>query len=66
MGDGWWSVAESLIQSQLKSHFFPAGILAEAISMTHSDKFYQLNIYAFYFYEPLLLQILVPWKFIKT
>ena len=31
---GW---AERLMQRQLKSHLFPALILAKAISMTHSD-----------------------------
>ena len=34
--------------------------------MTHSDMLYRLNISMVYFYEPLLLQIFVPWKFIKT
>ena len=50
---------------QLKSHVFPAGILAEAISMTHSDMLHRLDISPFYFYEPLLFQILVPWKFMN-
>ena len=58
--------AESLIQGQLKSHLFPAGILAKATSMTHSDMFYRLDISTFYFYESLLLQIFFPWKYIKT
>ena len=58
--------AESLIQGLLKSHLFPAGILAKATSMTHSDMFYRLDISTFYFYEPLLLQIFFPWKYIKT
>ena len=34
--------------------------------MTHSDMLYRLDISPFYFYEPLLLQIFVPWKFIRT
>ena len=35
--------------------------------MTHSDMLYQLYIkFTCYFYEPLLFQISVPWKFIKT
>ena len=66
MGDGWWGVAESLIQDQLKLYLFPVGILTEAISMTHSDMLYRVDISTFYFYEPLLLKIFVPWKFIKT
>ena len=66
MGDEWWGTAESLIQDQLKSQLFSAGILAKAISMTHSDMLYRLNISTFCFNESLLLQIFVPWKFIKT
>ena len=27
---------------------------------------YRLDISTFYFYEPLLFQMLVPWKFVKT
>ena len=50
---------------QLKMHLFPALILAEAINMTYSDMLHQLNISTFYFYEPFLFQIFVPWKFIK-
>ena len=41
-------------------------ILAEAVSMTHSDTLYRLDISTFYFYKPLLFQIIVLWKFIKT
>ena len=37
MREGWWGGAERLMQRQLKSHLFPALILAKAISMTHSD-----------------------------
>ena len=40
--------------------FFSAVILAEAISMAHSDMLYRLDIYTVYFYEPLLLQISLP------
>ena len=64
--DRWWGGAESLIKSQLKSNFAPARILTEAISMTRSDMLYQLDIFTFYFYEPFLIQIFVPRKFIKT
>ena len=39
-GDG----VERLIQSQLKAHLFPVGILAEAISMRHSDMLYGMDI----------------------
>ena len=28
--------------------------------MTYSDMFYRLDIYTFYFYEPLLLKIFLP------
>ena len=65
MSEGWWGKAESFIQGQVKSHPFPGGILAEAISMTHSGMLYRLDISAFYFFEPLLLQLFVPWKFIN-
>ena len=58
VGEGLWGEIESLTQGQLKSHVFPTRILAEAISMTHSGLLYQLDISTFYFYEPLLFQIL--------
>ena len=45
--------------------FFPAWILAKAISMTNSDMLYWLDISTFYFYEPLQFQIFVPCKLIK-
>ena len=55
-----------------KSYSGPAEItsfssrdFSETINMTHSDMFYRLNISTFHFYEPLLFQIFVPWKFIK-
>ena len=57
---------ESVIQGRLKSHPFPGGILAEAISMTHSGMLFRLHISTFYFYEPLQFNIFVPWKFVKT
>ena len=41
-------------------NLFPAEILAETISMTHSDVLYRLGISTCYFYEPLLFQIFVP------
>ena len=53
-------------KGQLKSHLFPSNILAEAISMTHSDMLYWLDISTFYLSEPLLFQIFDPWKFIKA
>ena len=58
------SGVESLIQGQLKSHLFPAWILAIAINLySYSNK---LAISTFYFYELLLFQIFVPWKFTFT
>ena len=45
---------------------FPAGIKVEATSMTHSGILRRLDISTFCFYEPLLFQISVLWKFIKT
>ena len=39
--------------------YFFSWDLAEAISMTHSDMFYSLDISTFYFYELLLFQIFV-------
>ena len=61
--EGWWGWTESLIYGQLKSRKFKAGILAEAISTTHSDM-YQLHICTFYFYEPFLFQIFVSWHYL--
>ena len=49
-----------------ETHFFPAGVLAKAISMTHSDILYRLDISTLCFYEPLQFQIFASWKFIKT
>ena len=49
----------------LKFHLFPVGVLAEAISMTHFDMLYRLDVSAFHFSEALLRQIFVPWKFMK-
>ena len=66
MGDGWWGGVESPILDQLKSHLVLARILAEAISMAHSDMLYRLDIFRFYIYKPLLLLIFDPWEFIKT
>ena len=65
-GERWLGGAESLILDQLKPHLFPAEILADVISMTHSGMLYRLDISTFYFYEPLLFEIFVPWKFMKT
>ena len=64
--DAWALNAESLIQDQLKSHSFPGGILAEAISMTHSGMLYRLDISTFYFHELLPFQIFVTSKFVKA
>ena len=58
--------AESRIQSQLKLHLFPGRFLAEAIYIKHSGILYRLDISKFYFYKPLLFQIFVLPKFIKT
>ena len=66
VGERWWGGEESLIYGQLMSHLFPAGILAEAVSVTHSGMLYRLDICTFYFHKPLLFQIFVAWKFIKT
>ena len=66
MGEGLCGGAESLIQGKLKSHLLPARILAEVGSMTHSGMLCRLDISSFCFYEPLLFQIFVPWKFTKT
>ena len=60
---GW---GRKYFKGQLKFHLFPAEILAQAISMAHSDMLCQLDISTFCFYESLLFQIFVPWKFIKT
>ena len=57
-------VSQSLIQVQLKLCLLPAGISAEAISMTHFDM-YWLDIFTFSFYEPFLFHIFVRWKFIN-
>ena len=46
VGEGLWVGAESLILGQLKSHLFPAGIYADAISMIHSGYFYILFLWA--------------------
>ena len=50
----------------MKSHLSPAGILAEAIRMTYSEILYRMDISTFYIYGPVLFQIFVRWKFIKT
>ena len=42
-----------------------AVILAEAISMTHSDMLYRLDTCKFHFNEPLLFQIFVSWNLYK-
>ena len=59
VGEWWWGGAESFIKSQLKSHLFPVGILAEAINMTHSDILYRLDTSMFSFYEPLLFPLTI-------
>ena len=64
--EGWWGGTESLIWGQLKSRRFRAKILAEAISMTHSDMLYRLDISTFNLYEPLLFQNFVSfWEYYK-
>ena len=62
-GGGWHR--QSYL-GQLKLHLFPARTLSEAISMKHSDMLHWLDISLFYFHEPLLFQIFVHWKFMKT
>ena len=64
--EGWGSGAESFVWGELKSHLFPAGILAEEVSMRHSDVLYRLDISTFHFYEPLPIQIFVSWKLITV
>ena len=54
------------LESPIQGQPFPGGILAEAISMTHTGMLYQLDISTFYLYKPLPFQIFVPWKFVKT
>ena len=49
MSEEWWDGVESFPQGQLKPHPFPGGILAKAISMTHSGMLYRLDISVFYF-----------------
>ena len=41
-------------------------IIIIIIAIAHSDMLYRLDISTFCFYEPLLFQIFVSWKFIKT
>ena len=60
-----WVMGRGVGQVRYKLHLFPTRIFVKAISMTHSDM-YQLDISTFYFYEPLLLQILIPYQVIKT
>ena len=45
---------------------FLTRILAKGINMTHSDMLFRMGISTFYFFKPLILQIFVSWKFIKT
>ena len=66
MNEGWCDGAESLISGLLKSHLFPAGILAETIGMTHSVMLYRLDISTVYFYEPLLFQIFFSLEIYKN
>ena len=55
-----------LFRASLNCTFSFVGILAEAINKTHSGMLYRLEISTFYFYETLLFQIFVLWRFIKT
>ena len=57
---------DELYQLVSSGHVWPARILAEIIGMTNSGIMYRLDISTFYFYEPLLVQIFLPGKFIKT
>ena len=62
MGEEWCGGAKSFIQDQLKWHPFPVRIIAKATSMIHSKMFHRLDNSTFYFYEPGLFQIFVPWS----
>ena len=44
---------------------FSSQDLSRRISTIHSSLLYQMDISIFYFYEQLLLQIFLPWKFIN-
>ena len=46
-------------------NLFPTRVFAKAISITHSDILYRLDI-SVLFYERLLFQIFVLWKFLRT
>ena len=65
VNEGWWVVTESLIWAIGNLKKLRAGILAEAISTTHSDMLYRLDICTFHFNEPLLFQIFVSWNLYK-
>ena len=58
-----WSI-ESYSGTEISK--IAGGTLIEEISMTHSGMLYRLNIFTFNFYEGLLFQIFIPWKFIKN
>ena len=62
-----------MVELRKKSYLGPAKIssfssrnFSRSNNMTHSDMLYRLDISTFYFYEQLLFQIFVLWKFIKT
>ena len=61
---GWWVVGccrKSNIGSVEIASFSSQDF---SLNMAHSDMLYRLSISTFY--KPLLLQIFIPWKFIKT
>ena len=62
---GSWVGQKVLFRSSWSCIFFQLG-LVEAVTMTHCDMLYRLDISTFYFHEPLPFQIFNPWKFIKT
>ena len=64
VGEGWWGGSESLSSDQLKFASFSTRDFNR--SSKHDTLWHVLSTGYFYLYEPLLIQILVPWKFIKT
>ena len=55
-----WGRKSYLAPAEIASrHHVQTRISAEAISMTHSNMLYQLDISTFYFYKPLLFHIFV-------
>ena len=57
-GVGEWGQKSYLGPAEIAS--FSSQVIAEAVSMTHPDMLYWLDISTFYIYEPLLFQISDP------